>query len=113
MPGEERAYHVKFNASNVARYEISLKDSPSENPDKIRVLGWDINLKELADKLGIDLSNVFGLDLTNLSLDKIKQGGIYAWNYVLSFAKSIPTWAYVIAAGIVIWHLPSGYLFFL
>ena len=64
-------------------------------------------------KYGIDLSNVFGFDLSGLNWETIKNGGLSAWNFALDFASSIPRWAYMIASGIVLWHLPAGYLFFL
>ena len=64
-------------------------------------------------KLGIDPTNVFGIDFTSLTWDKVKEGGKNVCNFGINFVKSLPTWAYFIASGIVLWNLPAGYLFFL
>lgn len=120
--GKGRNYNIKFKANNIEGYKVSLIEQAPDESHIIRILGWEIDYK----KLGIDPTNVFGLgiDLTNLfgtgidltkifNWEKIKQGGISAWNFAVDFATSIPVWAYVIASGIVLWNLPSGYLFFL
>ncbi|MGN1299009.1 MAG: hypothetical protein ACI4UE_03400 [Candidatus Scatovivens sp.] len=107
--GDAKNYNLKFKANNIDRYEISLVDEKPDESSIIRIFGWEIDLS----KYGIDPKNVFGIDLTALSLETIKKGGISVWNFCLNFVKSIPLWAYVVAGGIVLWYLPSGYLFFL
>lgn len=108
-PNINKNYYFKFKANNIERYRISLVNEKPDTSGIIRIFGFDINLA----KYGIDLTNVFGIDLTNFGIDTIKEGGKTAWNFAINFAKSIPTWAYVVAGGIVLWNLPSGYLFFL
>ena len=108
-PNEKKDFNLKFNANNIDRYEASVVDEKPDTSGIIRVLGIDIDLA----KYGIDPKNVFGIDLTNFSWDTVKEGGKNAWNFAVNFVKSLPTWAYVIACGIVLWNLPAGYLFFL
>ena len=106
---EKKDFNLKFNANNIERYEASVVNEKPDTSGIIRILGIDINLA----KYGIDPKNVFGIDLTNFSLDTLKEKGKNAWNFGINFVKSLPTWAYVVATGIVLWNLPAGYLFFL
>ena len=110
---ELKDFQLKFNANNIEKYKISVVNEKPDTSGIIRLLGFDINYGKYLEKLGIDLTNVFGIDLTSLTWDKVKEGGKTAWNFVLNFAKSLPTWAYVVASGIVLWNLPAGFLFFL
>lgn len=107
--GEEKNVAIKFDASNIERYNVELIEEKPDESGVIRLLGFELDLS----KYGIDLSNVFGFDLSGLNWETIKNGGLSAWNFALDFASSIPRWAYMIASGIVLWHLPAGYLFFL
>ena len=120
--GDTRNYNIKFKANNIDKYKVSLIGETPDESHIIRIFGWDIDLS----KLGIDPTNVLGLgiDLTNLfgsginlmemlNWENIKNGGISLWNLCINFATSIPAWAYAIAGGIVLWYLPTGYLFFL
>lgn len=109
-PGEERNYQVNFKANEIASYKISLV---SEIPDKtniINILGWEI-----------DLTNVFGMDLSNLTLFGVKLSEVFtwdnaktavgnAWGWFKVVIESVPWWGYVIGAGIVLWHMPKGFL---
>lgn len=110
-PQEEKTYQVKFKANDIAYYDVSLV---SELPDKsniINILGWEIDLTNV---FGMDLSNltVFGVKLTDLfSWDNIKTAGGNAWSWFKLLLESVPWWGYAIGAGIVLWHLPKGYLF--
>lgn len=108
-PNEKKNFNLKFNANNIEKYEVSIVDEKPDTSGIIRVLGFDINLA----RFGINPKNVFGIDLTNFSLDTLKEKGKEAWNFAINFVKSLPTWAYVVASGIVLWNLPAGYLFFL
>ena len=110
---ELKDFQLKFNANNIEKYKISVVNEKPDTSGVIRILGFDINLGKYLAKLGIDPTNVFGIDLTSLTWDKVKEGGKTAWNFALNFVKSLPTWAYVIASGIVLWNLPAGFLFFL
>lgn len=102
--GETRNFEIKFKAKEIARYEITLLESAPDKSNIINILGWEF-----------DLSNVFGMDLTGLkkyfTIDSIKSGASTAWQFAIKIANSLPTWAWLIAAGIVIWHTPKGFLF--
>lgn len=101
---ESRYYEIKFQAKEVARYAISLIESAPDKSNIIDILGWEI-----------DLSNVFGMDLTKLkdlfSVEGMKSGLSSAWQFAVNVANSVPLWAWLIASGIVIWYMPKGFLF--
>ena len=72
-----------------------------------------------AEVFGIDF---FGMDLTNMSIfgvplkdllkwDNVKNAARSGWDWMKIFLARIPWWGYAIGAGIVLWHLPAGYLF--
>lgn len=98
---ETRTFRVKFSGNEIGSYTVGLVE---DSPDKTYIL----------DLFGFefDLKNILGIDLTKIvSLDNIKETGLNIWGLSLNFLKTVPTWAYVVAAGIVLWHIPSGYLF--
>ena len=110
---ENKDYSVKFKGTEISDYKLSIIPK-SEVPDlsnKVNILGFDV-----------DLSNVFGFDLSNVSvfgtklkdifrLDKAKGAIANAWGWSVNLAKSVPWWGYAIGAGVVLWYLPSGYIF--
>lgn len=115
-PGESKNYNVKFKGSDITDYKIATL-SESEIPDKsnlISILGFEF-----------DLSNVFGINLENTKLfgkrvkdifdvnklDGVKGKAKNAWGWAVNFAKAVPWWGYVIGGGIILWYMPSGYLF--
>ena len=55
------------------------------------------------------------MDLTKLkdlfSVEGMKSGLSSAWQFAVNVANSVPLWAWLIASGIVIWHMPKGFLF--
>lgn len=112
-PGESKDYNVKFKGSNIADYKVSLLPS-SEVPDLsnvINIFGYDINLSNI---LGLDLSNVniFGRKLKDVfSFEGAKSAIGNAWHWGLNIARAVPWWGYVIGAGVILYYLPSGYLF--
>ena len=95
--------------NEISRYEVSMVE---ETPDKSNILnlfGWEI---DLTDVFGMDLTSFFGENIRNiLNAETIKETGISVFNWVKVILASVPTWAYVIAGGIVLWHMPKGYLF--
>ena len=98
---ETRTFRVKFSGSEIASYNVSLVEDAPDKTYIVDLFGWEI-----------DLSNVFGMDFTRIiDVQNVKDTGVNIWNLTLGFLKSVPTWAYIVAAGIVIWYLPSGYLF--
>lgn len=98
---EERTFEIKFKADEITNYEISFAGTVPDKTNIINILGWEI-----------DLTNIFGIDLTKYSnLENIKSSGTNAWNWTISFLNSVPAWAYFAASLVVLWHLPTGYLF--
>lgn len=97
---ETRQFKIKFKGQDIASYSVSLIE---DAPDKSYILdffGWEI-----------DLRNVLGMDLTSvINLNNLKETGLNIWGVTINFMKTIPTWAYMIAAGIVIWYMPKGFL---
>ena len=98
---EERNFDVGFKANEIDRYEVSLVETVPDKSNILNILGWEI-----------DLTDFFGLDLTKIfDFEKIKDGAMGLWSWFTAFCSSIPAWAWFIAGGIVIWNLPSRYLF--
>ena len=96
-----KTFRVKFNGSEISSYEVTLVEDAPDKTYIVDFFGWEI-----------DVSNVFGLDFSNIiDVQNVKEAGLNVWNLTLGFLKSVPTWAYIVSAGIVIWYLPSGYLF--
>ncbi len=102
---ETRRIKVKFKAHDVGSYKITLQEkAPYKDPNIVNVFGWDINLGKI---LGIDLSKI----ADGVDGNSIKNAFISGWNFAIGFASTVPLWAYVIAGGIVLWHMPTGFLF--
>lgn len=109
--GSTKRYNVKFKGNDISTYKIQIVDSVPDRSNIINLLGWDI---DLTDVFGMDLSNMrlFGIKLTDLfAIDNIKTAGNNAWSWSISFLNSIPWWGYAIGAGIVLWYMPSKFLF--
>ena len=111
--GDSKEYQIKLKGSELKKYDISIvnEDVVPDKTNIISILGWEI---DLTDVFGMDLSNatIFGVKLTDLfSIDSVKTAGSNAWNWSVQILHSVPWWGYVIAGGIVLWYLPSGYLF--
>lgn len=106
-----KTYQVKFKGNEIRGYEISLV---SELPDKtniINILGWEI---DLTDVFGFDLSNlrIFGVKVASLfSMENLQTAGSNAWNWSAGVLASVPWWGYAIASGIILWYMPKGFLF--
>lgn len=112
-PGKEKIYDVKFKGTELKSYTISVIPE-SQVPDKtniIDIFGWEL-----------DLSDVFGLDLTEMKLFGVKLTDLFTWNGIkgvavsgwtlfINFASNIPWWGYAIGAGIILWNMPSRFLF--
>ncbi|MBR3697450.1 MAG: hypothetical protein IKM97_04225 [Clostridia bacterium] len=98
---ETRTFRVKFSGNEIGSYGVSLVE---DSPDKSYVLdlfGFELDLRNI---LGINLGKI-------VSLDNLKETGVNLWGLTLNFLKSVPTWTYIVATGIVLWYLPSGFLF--
>lgn len=108
---QSKTYQIKFKGSEIKSYDISVVSELPDMTNIINILGWEI-----------DLSDVFGMDLTNLTLfgvkvadifawDNVKTAGQNAWSWTVALLQSVPWWGYVIASGIILWYMPSGFLF--
>lgn len=112
-PNGYKDYEVKFKGTELSGYNISVIPA-SELPDKtniIDIFGWEI---DLTDVFGMDLTNakIFGVKLTDLfSWNGIKNTVKTGWNFFFNFASNIPWWGYAIGAGIILWNMPSRFLF--
>ena len=104
-------YQIKLRGSELRSYDISVVSELPDMTNIINVFGWEI-----------DLSDVFGLDLTNFKIMGIKLTEIFTWDNVktaggnakdwsITLLKSIPWWGYAIAAGLICWYMPNGFLF--
>ena len=98
---ETRTFRVKFSGNEIASYSVTLVEDSPDKTYMLDLFGFELNLRNI---LGMDLSKI-------VSLDNLKETGLNVWGLTLNFLKTVPTWAYVVAAGIVIWYMPSGYLF--
>lgn len=111
---ESRQYKVYFNGEDISRYSVSLLEESPDRSNIIEVFGHDI---DTTDFFGVDLSDLAKkfdidfIDINNEAVENAKSKVNSGWNWGLTFARSVPTWAYVAAFGIIIWSLPSGYLF--
>jgi len=104
---EVRRFTVKFKGTDIASYKVTMVETaPYKDPNIVSIFGWEI-----------DLRNVLGFDLSGLkdvfNARTIGEGITNGWNFAVNFVKRLPTWVWVISTGIVIWHLPSKFLFFL
>lgn len=112
-PGASKDYNVKFKGTELKSYNISII-TESEVPDKTNIIslfGWEVDLR---DVFGMDLTNatLFGVKLTDLfSWNGVKNGIQNGWTIFLNFLSNIPWWGYAIGAGIVLWYMPSKFLF--
>lgn len=101
---EEKKFELKFKANEISRYEITMTEEAPDKSNILNLFGWEV---DMSDVFGMDLTNIFG----PIDVQKIKENGISLWNWMKLLVSSVPTWAYVIAGGIVLWHMPKGFLF--
>lgn len=110
-PGYSKTYQVKLKGSELSSYKIAIVDEVPDKTNIINILGWEL-----------DLTNVFGMDLSNLSLfgiriadlftwDNLKTAGGNAYNLAINVLNTIPWWGYLIGGSIVLWFMPSKFLF--
>lgn len=98
---ETRQFKIKFKGQEIGSYAVSLVEDAPDKSYILNLFGWEI-----------DLRDVFGMDLTSvINLENIKEAGLNFWNLTINFLNTIPAWAYLIAAGIVIWYMPNKFLF--
>lgn len=110
-PGEEKLYKISFKGEDLRKYELSVVDHLEDRTNIISIMGWDI---DLTDVFGMDLSNftIFGTKLTDIfTWDGVVNTGKGLWGLWISITSSIPWWGYAIASGIILWYMPKGYLF--
>ncbi|MCX4303196.1 MAG: hypothetical protein OSJ66_04220 [Clostridia bacterium] len=98
---QTKKFKINFKGNEIGSYAVSLQE---DAPDKTYIL----------DLFGfeVDIRNVFGMDLSSIiNPESLKETGVNLWGLTLGFLKTVPAWAYLIAGGIVIWHMPKGFLF--
>ena len=103
--GAHKDFDINFHAKNVAGYKVALVENEPEVPEGIvNVLGWEV-----------DLSNVFGMDLSRFrdlfDKDGFLKGVKSGWDLSVALAKRVPWWGYAIGAGIIAFYTPMGYMF--
>lgn len=112
-PGKAKTYNVTLDGEELRKYKLSIVDEAPDTSNIINIFGWEIDLTN-AFGLGIDLTNVsiFGVKIKDVfTWNNLKTAGGNAWNFATNFVEAIPLWGYVIGAGIVLHHMPAGFLF--
>lgn len=110
-PGTAKTYQVKLNGSELRTYKIAIVDEAPDKSKIINILGWEIDLENF---FGMDLSDlsIFGVRLADIfNKDNIKTTGSNIWNWTINFLNSIPWWGYMIGGSIILWYMPSRFLF--
>lgn len=113
QPGHAKTYNVDLKGTELSSYKLSIVDEAPDKSNIINIFGFEFDLTN-AFGLGIDLTNVsiFGVKIKDIfTVDNIKTAGGNAWNFATNFVKAVPLWGYVIGAGIVLTHMPVGFLF--
>lgn len=110
-PGATKDYQVKIKGTNIRAYKMEVVDELPDKTNIISLFGWEI-----------DLTNVFGMDLSNLTIlgakltdifswDGLVTGASNIWTWFIELASSVPWWGYTIASMIIFWNMPKGFLF--
>ena len=109
--GETKDYQIKLKGTSLAEYKLEVVDKLPDKTNIISLFGWEIDLTNV---LGMDLSNlkIFGAKLTDIfSWDGLVTGAGNAWSWFVELVSSVPWWGYTIASWIIFWHMPKGFLF--
>ena len=104
-------YQIKLKGSELRAFNISLVSELPDMSNIINVFGWEV---DLSDVFGMDLTDfrIMGVKLTDIfTWDNVKTAGGNAWSWSATLLKSIPWWGYAIAAGLIVWYMPNGFLF--
>ena len=107
----EKDYQVNFKGSNIISYSVDIVQTAPDKTNIINVLGWEIDLTNV---LGMDLSNatLFGVKLSKIfTVDNAKTAGSNAMAFIRMTLASVPWWGYVIGGGIILYYMPTGFLF--
>ena len=110
-PKQEKEYQIKFSANDIAFYDVELVATIPDKTNIINILGWEIDLSNV---FGMDLSDIkiFGVKITELfSWNNAKSAALNAWEMFTLVASSVPWWGYAIGGAIVLWYMPKKYLF--
>ena len=111
-PGGTKDYQVKFKGKEIAGYRVSIL-TDDEVPDRSNILtifGYEI---DLSDFFGMDIRDfrIFGRRLGDLvDVNYVKGSARNIWVWFIDMCNSVPWWGYAIAAGLIIWYMPKGYL---
>ena len=98
---QTKKFKINFKGTEIGSYAVTLQEDAPDKTYILNLFGFEV-----------DIRNVFGMDLSSIiNPNDLKETGINVWNLTLAFLKTVPGWAYLMAAGIVIWHMPKGFLF--
>lgn len=104
-PRESKEFRIKYKGNSIKGYKIGFVPELPDKSNIINILGWEVDSTNVFGT-GIDLTNIFGFDLAQyFSVGGIKKFIKSRWNLGLSIAKTVPTWAYVVASLIVLWYI--------
>lgn len=106
-----KEYQIKLKGSELSSYDIAVVSELPDMTNIINILGWEV---DLSDVFGMDLSELkfFGVRVADIfAWDNIKTAGGNAWTWSVTLMQSIPWWGYAIASGIILWYMPKGFLF--
>ncbi len=112
-----KEYKIKIKGQQIRNYDISVVRELPDDSNIINLFGWKFDSSNV---FGFDLSKatMFGKKLTDIfsgndvaTRESIKGGVSGLWNWIISFTSSLPKWAYIVGAGIVLWYMPARFLF--
>ena len=110
-PGATKEYQIKFKGSELRKYEMAAVKELPDKTNVISILGWEIDLTNV---FGMDLSDttILGVKLTEIfSWDGVATAGQNSWDWVVKILGSVPWWGYTIASLIIFGRTPIGLLF--
>ncbi len=110
-PNHAKTYQVKLKGNELSSYKIAIVPEIPDKSNILNIFGWEVNLTNV---FGIDLSNItiFGVSLSDFfTWDNLQIAGANAWDWTVHLLESIPWWGYTIGWWIILWHMPSKFLF--
>lgn len=112
LPSQEsKNYQIKLRGTELRGYNISVVSNVPDMTNIINLFGWEV---DLTDVFGMNLTDfrIFGVKLSDIfTWDNVQTAGANAWDWSATLLKSIPWWGYAIAAGLIVWYMPNGFLF--
>ncbi len=104
-PGDYKDYKISFRGNKIKGYNVELVKEIPDKTNIINILGWEFDKTNLFG-LGIDLTNVNGVDISEyFKIENIKDFLVNKWKVGVGIVKSIPIWAYAIASLCILWYM--------